>query len=246
MEKPVLNLLWLYPDLLNLHGERGSVQAFVRAGENLGVQVNVKRIEDFGDKIDFDSADLIMLLPGELKELGFIKPALEKQKSELSNYIENGGYVVAIGTTGMLFGNKTTRENGEVFEGLGILDMEGKERKYIHGDDIHFRINSTKQEIFGSQIQAVDCVAVNPLGTTLFGRGNDGEGSEGAIYKNLIFTNCLGPVFVKNPWWTESIVKDIILKKYLGVKQNKENTLENASFDSCLEFTKKKPEYFEE
>ena len=83
MEKPIINLLWLYPDLLNLHGERGSVQAFVRAGENLGVQINVKRVEDFNDKIDFDSADLIMLLPGELKELQFIKPALEKQEKEL-------------------------------------------------------------------------------------------------------------------------------------------------------------------
>lgn len=245
MEKPIINLLWLYPNLLNLHGERGSVQAFVRAGENLGVQINVKRVEDFNDKIDFDSADLIMLLPGELKELQFIKPALEKQKKELCNYIENRGYIIAIGTTGMLFGKKTVRENGDVLEGLGILDIEGKERKYIRGDDIHFRINSSKQEIFGSQIQAVDCTASNPLGTILFGHGNNGEGNEGAVYKNLIFTNCLGPVFVKNPWWTESIVKDIMLKKYLGVEQKKENALENASFDSCLKFTKRKPEYIE-
>lgn len=245
MEKTELNLLWLYPDLLNLHGERGSVQAFVRAGENLGVQVNVKRVEDFYDEINFDGVDLIMLLPGELKELSFIKPALEKQKNRILQYIEKGGYIIAIGTTGMLFGNRTIRENDEIFEGLGILDIEGKERKYIRGDDLHFRINSSKQEIFGSQIQAVDCIASNPLGTTIFGHGNNGEGKEGAVYKNLIFTNCLGPVFVKNPWWTESIVKDIVLKKYLGIEQKSENTLENSSFNSCLEFTKRKPEYSE-
>lgn len=244
MEKPVLNLVWLYPDLLNLHGERGSVQAFVRAGENLGVQVKVTRINDYNDAIPFDVADLIMLLPGELKELRFIKPALEIQKSALESYIEKGGHIIAIGTTGMLFGKSVERENGDVFEGLGILDITGKERKYIRGDDLHFRINNSKQEIFGSQIHAVDCIAATPLGTTIYGHGNNGDGSEGAYYKNLLFTNCLGPVFVKNPWWTQSIIKDIILKKYLGVEAKKENTLEKASFDSCLKFTKTKPEYF--
>lgn len=245
MEKPVLNLVWLYPDLLNLHGERGSVQAFIRAGENLGVQVNVCRIDDYNDAVPFDEADLIMLLPGELKELAFIKPALEKQRDVLEDYIEKGKHIIAIGTTGMLFSKTVQRENGEVFEGLGLLDVTGKERKYIRGDDIHFRLNNSKQEIFGSQIHAVDCVAATPLGTTIYGHGNNGDGSEGAYYKNLIFTNCLGPVFVKNPWWTESIIKDIILKKYLGVEVKRENTLENNSFNSCLEFTKRKPEYCE-
>ncbi len=245
MENCVLNLAWMYPDLLNLHGERGSVQAFVRVGENLGIDVKVHRINDFDDTIPFDEIDLCIFLPGELKELNFIKPALEKQRKSLLEYIEKGGHIIAIGTTGMMFGKSVERENGEIFEGLGILDVTGKERKYIRGDDIHFRINSLKQEIFGSQIHAVDCVASTPLGTTLYGHGNNGDGREGAYYKNVVFTNCLGPVFAKNPWWTESIIKDIVIKKYLGKSKKNENTLENNSFDSCIKFIKQKPEYLE-
>ena len=244
MERPVLNIGWMYPDLLNLHGERGSVQAFERAGENLGVEVRVRRIDDFNDKTPFDEIDLCLFLPAELKTLTSIKPALQIQRAELEDYIENGGHIVAVGTTGMLFGKSVEREDGSIFEGLGLLDLTGKERKYVRGDDIHFRINSSKMEIFGSQIHTVDCIAQNPLGTTIYGHGNNGEGVEGACYKNLIFTNCLGPVFVKNPWWTESIIKDIVLKKYLGVAPKKENKLENNSFNSCLKFTKGKPEYF--
>ena len=67
-------------------------------------------------------------------------------------------------------------------------------------------------------------------------------GVEGARCGNLIFTNCLGPVFVKNPWWTEDILRDIVLQKH-GVARGKAYDLESASFDSCLRFTDTKPEY---
>ncbi len=238
----VLRLGWMYPDLLNLHGERGSVQAFQRAGENLGVEVQVRRIDDFDETIPFAELDLCLFLPGELKTLGFLKPALEKQRKALEAYLERGGYAVAVGTTGALFGGRVTREDGSTWDGLGLLEMTSEERRYVWGDDIHFRLNDSKQEIFGSQIQMLDVHAADPLGQTIYGRGNDGSGAEGARCRNLLYTNCLGPVFVKNPWWTEALVKDICLQK-LGVVQKRPNTLESRSFDSCLRFTASKPPF---
>ena len=243
MSSVTLNLGWLYPDLLNLHGERGSVQAFVRAGENLGVDVQVRRINDFGDPIPFDELDLCLALPGELKTLGFIKPALEAQFGSLMAYLERDGYLLAIGTTGLLFGGDVKRDDGTVWTGLGILETSATEREYVWGDDLHFRLNDTKQEIFGSQIHMADVQAAHPLGRVLYGRGNNATGTEGARFRNLIYTNCLGPVFMKNPWWTEAILKDICLRKYLGVSQKRPNTLESNSFDACLQFTKTKPEF---
>lgn len=238
----ILRLGWMYPSLLNLHGERGSVQAFVRAGENLGVDVQVRRIEDFDETIPFDELDLLLFLPGEMKTLGFLKPALERQRAALDAYLERGGHLVAIGTTGALFGGRVTREDGSVWDGLGILETTAEERKYVWGDDIHFCLNGSKQEVFGSQIQMLDVHAAEPLGRVISGRGNDGSGAEGAQYKNLLYTNCLGPVFVKNPWWTEAIVKDICLQK-LGIRQNRPHTLESASLISCLRFTAAKPPF---
>ena len=46
MDKTV-RIGWMDPDCLNLHGERGSVQAFERIGEEMGLDVQVERIEDF-------------------------------------------------------------------------------------------------------------------------------------------------------------------------------------------------------
>ena len=241
MDKTV-RIGWMYPDCLNLHGERGSVQAFERVGENLGADVSVRRIEDFDDPIPFEELDLLMFLPGEITCLEYIRPGLEKQRPKIDAFLAGGGWIIAIGTTGLLFGKKTLREDGSVFEGLGLLDMDATERKYVWGDDIHFRLRDTKMEVFGSQIQMADIRAAEPLADVIYGRGNDASGTEGARSGNLIYTNCLGPVFVKNPWWTEEILRDIILQKQ-GIRRMKAYDLESASFDSCLRFTESKPEY---
>lgn len=240
-----LHLGWMYPDLFNLHGERGSVQALVRAGENLGVQVEVRRIDSLDEKIPFDELDLMVFLPGEIKSFAQVKPVLDAQKGALAAYLDRGGYLIAIGTTGLLFGRQIQRENGEIFEGLGLLDLTAKERSYVWGDDLHFRLKDTKQEIIGSQVQMADVETNMPLGETLYGHGNNNSGSEGARYKNLIYTNCLGPVFVKNPWWAEDILKDICLQKFLGLSQKRPNRLASDSFDSCLRFLNAKPKFQE-
>ncbi len=108
MDKTV-RIGWMYPDCLNLHGERGSVQAFERVGENLSVDVSVRRIEDFDDPIPFDDLDLLLFLPGEITCFEFIRPALEKQRRQIESFLARGGWIIAIGTTGLLFGNRTIR-----------------------------------------------------------------------------------------------------------------------------------------
>ena len=241
MDKTV-NVGWMYPDCLNLHGERGSVQAFERIGGEIGLDVRIRRIEDFDDPVPFDALDLLFFAPGEITCLEHIRPALEKQRPALEAYLKKGGWLIAVGTTGLLFGRETVREDGSTFAGLGLLDMTAREREFVWGDDLHFRLDDTKMEVFGSQIQMADVTAAEPLGSVLYGRGNDADGAEGARSGNLIFTNCLGPVIVKNPWWTEDILQQIILQKQ-GIACKRPHALESASFDSCLRFTKNKPDY---
>ena len=65
---------WMYPDLLNLHGERGSLQGLIAIGANLGLDVEVRRIENFDEPIPFDELDILMFLPGEITLSEFHKP----------------------------------------------------------------------------------------------------------------------------------------------------------------------------
>ena len=241
MDKTV-RIGWMYPDCLNLHGERGSVQAFERIGTQMGLDMKIRRIEDFDDPIPFDDLDLLFFAPGEITCLEFIRPAMERQRAGLEGYLARGGWIIAVGTSGLLLGKTTRREDGSVFEGLGLLDMTAGEREFVWGDDLHFRLRDSKMEIFGSQIQMADVQAAVPLGDVLYGRGNNAGGAEGARSGNVLFTNCLGPVFVKNPWWTADILRTLLLQKQ-GISSAGRFGLESASFDSCLRFTENKPKY---
>ncbi|MBQ6159982.1 MAG: cobalamin biosynthesis protein CobQ [Oscillospiraceae bacterium] len=237
-----LTIGWMYPDILNLHGERGSVQALARTAERLGLEAQVVRVADFDDEIPFDRLDLLLFLPGELKTLAVIREALRPQEARLRQYVEDGGTVVAIGTSGLIFGREILRLDGSKVEGFGLLDLTAKEREYVWGDDLHVCLRENRQELIGSQVQMADVETSMPLGRTLYGRGNKGDGAEGARYRNLIYTNCLGPLFVKNPWFAEELVKNLVLR-HLGLKPGTADELAQASFDTTLRFlnSKKKP-----
>ena len=229
---------WMYPNLLNLHGERGSIQALVQVGKKMDIDVEILRIEDFDDPIPFDKLDLMVFLPGEIATFPHLIPAL--QSNELRAYLEKGGHLLALGTTGLMFGKSITREDGSQIKGLGYLDMTAKERKFVWGDDLYFRENELNMELVGSQIQMADVDAKNPFGTTIYGRGNNNTGAEGARWNNLIYTNCLGPFLVKNPWFAAHIFNEILQKRGIFFQNKVEFPVQENAFNSTVQFIKNK------
>ena len=224
MDNNELNITWCYPDILNLHGDRGNVMAFKKVGELLDLKVNISKIETYNEKIDFENSDIIFFNTGELKVAKNIIETLSKQKEELTKYVEDGKVIVTIGTTGAVFAKHIVRQDGKEFEGLGLLDMECKERQMIYGDDVIYLLKDDENMcINGSQIQMIDTYLNSDiaLGQVIYGHGNNGEkNEEGAKYKNLVFTNALGPVFVKNPWFAEKLIRIAMENK--GAKIEKE------------------------
>ena len=213
-----LNITWLYPDLLNLHGDRGNLMAFERVGKEMGLDVKINRIDTFSDDIDFDNSDIIFMNAGEIKTADSIVKNLEKYDDKIHEFAEAGKPIIAIGTTGMVLIKSTTRCDGSVIKGLGLLDAVGVERKEIYGDDLHFSLcENPETEIMAVQIHLVDFVLEDQskaLGKLIYGKGNnDRDQTEGVKYKNVIFTNALGPVFVKNPWYTEKIINEALKAK---------------------------------
>lgn len=231
---------WMYPDMLNLHGERGSVQMFAKVGELLGVEVEIRRLDDFEERIPLEELDILIFLPGEISSFQYLLPSLRRQEEELRSFVERDGYVLALGTTGLMFGKSVTREDGSVVDGLGMLDMTAVERKFVWGDDLYLAVADSDMELMGSQIMMADVKAENPFGKTIYGRGNDCSGAEGARYHNLIYTNCTGPLLVKNPWLAEKIIRDICQESLPPMPENALYTNAKNGFRSTGEFLKTK------
>ncbi len=244
-----LNVLWMYPDILNLHGDRGNIMAFERIGKMLDIKVNINKVESYNDNIDFENNDILFFNVGEIKVMPTIIETLKKHKELLKKFIDDNKTIILIGASGCIMAKKTIRKKSE-FEGLGFLDMNLVERENIYGDDILFTLNEKNDmEIVGCQIKMLDTILNSDisLGTLSYGSGNNGfnEKTEGAKYKNVIYTNALGPVFVKNPWYTELVIKNALKNKNIEIEKTLKDEdifVEINSLEAIKRFISKKGE----
>lgn len=245
-----LNITWLYPDLLNLHGDRGNLMAFQKVGTKMGLDVKINRIDTFAQEIDFENSDIIFMNAGELKTVSSIVENIKKYGNAIYDFVEAGKPVIAIGTTGAVLIDSTRRSDGSVVEGLGIIHGEAVERAAIYGDDLHISLlEDPGFELMAVQIHLVNFFlkdSADALGKVIYGKGNnDQDLTEGGKYKNAIFTNALGPVFVKNPWYTEKIINEVLKAKGLSPAEPIEEsffTIERNSFQTIGAFIKQKTE----
>lgn len=239
-----LHILWLYPDILHIHGGRGDMMGILHAAELMELPVEIMRHDDLNEDIPYDWADMIFMNSGEIKCMPEVVSAMSRQKEELDKFVDGGGFICAVASTGAVLAKDLQKEDGSVVKGLSLLDMTWKERESVWGDDLCFSTDGV--DVMGCQIQVAD-VYLNegqaPLGKIIYGRGNCNDGNEGARTGNVIFTNCLGPMMVKNPKLAQRWLLDAA--KAAGVEagrviQEEEIDVQNKSFDLISKFIDKK------
>lgn len=222
MSDKTLNISWVYPDLLNLHGDRGNVMALVKVAKMMGVEPKVTRVDTFSQDIDFENSDIIFFNAGEVKTVEPIVNNLRKFGDRIFDYADKNKIIIAVGSTGALLAKQLKRRDSSVVEGLGLLDMNCVERQEIYGDDLYFTLED-KTEIVAVQIHIVDFFLENEkdkLGSVVYGKGNnDSDSTEGAKKNNVYFTNALGPVFVKNPWFAQNIIIEAMKNKGVEIEK---------------------------
>lgn len=232
MSDKSLNISWVYPDLLNLHGDRGNIMALEKVARIMGIDPKVSRVDTFSQEIDFENSDIIFFNAGEVKTVKPIVNNLKKFGSAVSEYAEKNKVMIAVGSSGAILAKQLKRRDSSVVEGLGILDMNCSEREEIYGDDLVFTLNDNTQ-IVAVQIHIVDFFLENEndkLGKIDYGKGNnDVDQTEGAKKNNVYFTNALGPVFVKNPWFAQDIIIEAMKNK--GIEIEKKDLSDNFEIE---------------
>jgi len=213
-----IKILWMYPSVLNLHGDRGNQMALERMAQQMGLPLSICRVEAPEDSFDLEGVQMICFNSGQVRDMPALVKALELRRKELNAFAEQGGYILATGSSGAILADETHRVDHSSFSGLFLLPMLCRERKTVYGDDIWFH---TKDgiEIIGNQIQILDTELEQEtaaFGDIVYGRGNWGGADEGCRRNNVIFTNTLGPMLVKNPRFTRSVMLD--LAKMAGIE----------------------------
>lgn len=214
--KRELNIIHLYPDLLNLYGDKGNIACMEMRLKWRGIGANIKTCTNRDHSIDLEAADIIFIGGGSDREQEIVCKLLLEKKEELINYVENGGVLVAVCGGYQLLGKYYKTADVEI-EGLGILDI------YTDAGDTRLISNVVLEtELFPQKITGFENHAGRtyignhtPLGRVVVGNGNTGEsGYEGVVYKNVIATYLHGPILPKNPMLCDYILSAALMRKY--------------------------------
>lgn len=224
-----LKIAHLYPELLNLYGDRGNIISLQKRAEWRGIDVEVKEYR-LADEIDFENIDILFIGGGSDREQLLVCQRLKEIKNDFKSYVENNGVVTAICGGYQLLG-KYYKMKDETVEGLGILDIytESGDGRLI--GNVVVETNFLERPIVGFENHGGRTYIENhnPLGKVIYGNGNnDNDKAEGVLYKNVIGTYLHGPLFPKNPH-----LCDYIIKKAL---QNKYGEVELEELDDSVEF----------
>lgn len=241
-----LRICHLYPEVLNLYGDRGNINCMQHRLRWRGIDCKVDRV-GIGDTADFTQYDLFFIGGGQDFEQEVLLNDLRQGKDkEIRAAIEDGKAFLAICGGYQMLGHYYETHDGVKNEFLGAIDF------YTVGGDVRmignyaFRLdadanpgaqdidvvgfeNHSGKTFLGSGVQA--------LGTIIRGGGNNGEdGKEGVRYHNVFGSYSHGPILPKNPKFADYLLSCALERKYGQASLSPlDDRIENAAHDSVMQ-----------
>ena len=233
-----LKICHLYPDILNLYGDRGNIICMQKRMQWRGIQTEIAEIS-VGDQLNYDDYDIFFIGGGQDFEQGVLLEDLAKGKSEaIAHAVDEEKVFLAICGGYQMLGNYYKTWDGKECNFIGALDLYtvGAKERMIGNYMYHF--DKTDRDIFfvGFENHSGKTYLgdkVRPMGKVLSGHGNNGEdGTEGARYKNVFATYSHGSLLPKNPKLADYILKTALKRKYPDISlEELDDTFENNAHD---------------
>lgn len=205
----------LYPDLLNLYGDRGNIQCFRKRLEWRGIEAEVIPFLA-GDPIDFTKLDIVLLGGGSDREQELVCGHLKTIRKDFQDYVEQDGTVLAVCGGYQLLGNYY-KTGQKLIEGLAILDIytEWEPKRLIRNIVLDTPLSDIPVVGFENHGGRTHIGSHTPFGKVSYGLGNTGKsGFEGVLYKNVIGTYLHGPLLPKNPHVCDYLLKKALERRY--------------------------------
>lgn len=209
-----LTILQLFPELLNLYGDRGNITVLKKRCALRGIEAEVLTCS-IEEPIPFQAADIIYLGGGSDHDLPRVAQKLSQHKETLLSYRDDGGVLLATASGYPLLGHVYSIR-GKEHTGLSLVDMTTREgAKKLTGS---ISLNTSFGVLVGFENhngQTFLGKGVTALGNVLSGNGNNGEDkTEGVMYKNIYGTYLTGPLLPSNPELSDLLIAKAAERKY--------------------------------
>lgn len=214
-----LKICHLYPDVLNLYGDRGNIISMEQRLRWRGITVETVGVP-IGDKLYASDFDLFFIGGGQdIVHESLLHDLSQHKTKELISAIEDEKPLLAICGGYQLLGQYFKSKDGVQIDFTGALDLhteDGNER--MIGDYAFTWADEPAVSIVGFENHSGKTFlgsGVKPMGTVLKGFGNNGmDGTEGARYKNVFATYAHGCLLPKNPAVCDYILTLALQCKY--------------------------------
>ena len=226
MKMKKFKIAHLYYDLMNLYGENGNIRFLKKKLEQQDIEPEIHFLS-IEDKIDFDKYDFYYIGMGSLENQEIVLNNLIKYKDKVIEAINKNKFFLITGNAIDLFGQSLTKGD-KVLKCLSAFTYEAVEEEFRTVGPQYYECSLIDKKIIGFQNRnSVLNNASESLFQVIDGTGyNPKEKNEGIHYNNFYGTYLIGPLLVRNPYFTDYLVKEIC--KYLAITYKKADLSEPA------------------
>ncbi len=216
---PELRLGHLYPDQLNMYGDRGNIITLKQRCAWRGITLRHIPL-DLEEPLRPEDFDLLFIGGGQDKEQDEVARDLREVKaSALREAVESDMPVLGVCGGYQLLAKFYRPAEGPELEGVGILDAwtihKGKAVARCIGN---LALMWNEQTLVGFENHGGRTylgASAKPLGRVLHGHGNNSEDhQEGCVYRNTFGTYMHGSLLPKNPNFADHLLRLALRRRY--------------------------------
>lgn len=214
-----LRLGHLYPDQLNMYGDRGNITTLRQRCQWRGIALRHISL-GIGAQLDPAAYDILFLGGGQDKEQDEIASDLRDTKAgPLREAIEADMPTLAVCGGYQFMARFYRPAEGPELEGIGVFDAwtihKGKSVARCIGNIAISWNDSTLVGFENHGGRTYLGPGAKPLGKVLYGHGNNSEDHyEGCVYRNAIGTYIHGSLLPKNPHLADHIIRQALARRY--------------------------------
>lgn len=205
--KKQLNILHLYPNEMNIYGDRGNILTLLKRTEWHGYEPKLLHYHP----ADIFPKEVHMIVGGGGQDTGQLK--VQNDLLTIGDTLHGlaNKKVPMLMICGMyqLFGKFFKTKDGNTIQGIGIFDMEtyGESQRLV-GNVV---VSTPYGELIGYENHSGKSFLTDPstaLGVVRQGGGNNGQdGTEGAVYNEVIGSYMHGSLLPKNPKLADALIE---------------------------------------
>jgi len=233
---------WLYPDLMNIYGDRGNILTLLKRAEWRGLDAKLIELGR-GAESEMLDVDVFFFGGGQDREQALIYDDLRQYKQDsLQRAVGNGAQVLAVCGGYQLLGHYYQTADGERYDGIGLIDVrtEAGKKRFIGDVVVETEIEGlSPRTLVGFENHSGRTFlgpGATPLGKVIQGQGNNGSDRlEGCVQGNIIGTYLHGSLLPKNPQLADHLIGRALSRRDGGGLSPLDDSAELAAHDWILQ-----------